>query len=63
MLLKTIINKLGIKNFHKRCYDGMYMLSGYIGDDGKCTGVVGVTKSTGYLSESCVDCPYRNKEV
>lgn len=38
MLLKTIINKLGIKNFHKRCYDGMYMLSGYIGDDGKCTG-------------------------
>lgn len=26
--------------------------------DGKCGGVVGGTRATGYLSESCIDCKY-----
>lgn len=29
---------------------------------GNCSGVVGGTSATEYLSESCIDCPYLWKE-
>ena len=38
------------------CYDNM-ALQGKA-SDGKCKGVAGGTWATGFLSESCVDCPY-----
>ena len=41
---------------HDKCYSEM--LKRGIASEGKCGGLVGGTKNTGYLQEMCIDCPF-----
>ena len=39
-----------------KCYSEMVKRG--IASEGKCGGLVGGTKNTGYLQEMCIDCPF-----
>ena len=41
---------------HGKCYSEMVKRG--IAFEGKCGGLVGGTKNTGYLQEMCIDCPF-----
>lgn len=41
---------------HEKCYTEMVKRG--IASEGKCGGLVGGTKNTGYLQEMCIDCPF-----
>lgn len=41
---------------HDKCYTEMVKRG--IASEGKCGGLVGGTKNTGYLQEMCIDCPF-----
>ena len=41
---------------HDKCYSEMVKRG--IASEGRCGGLVGGTKNTGYLQEMCIDCPF-----
>lgn len=41
---------------HDKCYSEMVKRG--IASEGKCGGLVGGTKNTGYLQEMCIDCQF-----
>lgn len=41
---------------HDKCYTEMVKRG--IAFEGKCGGLIGGTKNTGYLQEMCIDCPF-----
>lgn len=60
LLFLYIIHKCNIISKIFNPYDSCYTEQEYIGNAimGMCSGYVGGTQATGYLSEQCVSCPY-----
>lgn len=54
-ILKSFISDYD-KCYSEKEYDGIAVF-------GCCRGMVGGTRNTGYLSETCIDCPYYTKEI
>lgn len=54
--ISNIIHKFIEHNYYDYCYTDREYEG--IATMGCCSGMVGGTKSTEYLSESCIDCPY-----
>lgn len=54
-MLKRIINKIEElqRKLRYSCYKNIEGAK-----NGKCPGMVGGTKATGYLCEMCIGCPY-----
>lgn len=60
LFILYVIRKYDILTKILNPYDSYYTEQEYIGNAifGMCSGYVGGTKATGYLSEQCVSCPY-----
>ena len=54
--VRALMRKIQYKLSHESCYDEME--ADGVASNGSCCGMVGGDRTTDYIAEFCLDCPY-----